>query len=387
VLAQVRGLDSVSMTPHIACLECFSMAHLSGRMCGHWVALPHGAEITCGPDFKQLAHYLSETRPDVFQSPPRVIEKLRADIQQALNGIEDSADRTYVRDAVAARLGREDGIAAVEDARLQTLLAPILRSVGLDRIKAGSIGGAVFGDDMLQFLRALGVPFVEMYGLSEAGMCFGSTSNAFRPGTAGHVLPGMEIRIADDGEILVRGEMVMSGYRKQPDATSAIIDSDGWVHTGDIGELDADGYPAITDRKKELMINAYGKNMSAGNIEAAIEVESELIGPVMAVGEARPYNTALITLNPVGTGAFAERLGLGNVELAELARHPAILAEVEQAVARGNQRLSRVEQVKRFTIVPDVWESDRSLMTELQKLKRRAIAERYATEIDALYAG
>jgi long-subunit acyl-CoA synthetase (AMP-forming) len=216
-------------------------------------------------------------------------------------------------------------------------------------------------------------------------MCAGSRSKDFRPGTAGQMLPGMELLIADDGEILVRGEMVMSGYRKQPEATSALIDTDGWVHTGDIGELDRDGYIAITDRKKELMINAYGKNMSAGNIEGAIEVESDLIGPVMAIGEARPYNAALVTLNPAAAATYARQRGLETDDLRQLASHPVVVAEVEQAIARGNQRLSRVEQVKRFKILPDVWEGDRALMTELHKLKRRAIAERYAEEIEELY--
>jgi len=206
-----------------------------------------------------------------------------------------------------------------------------------------------------------------------------------RFGTVGAPLPGMEIALADDGEVLVRGGIVMAGYRNQPDKTAETIDGDGWLHTGDIGAFDENGYLKMVDRKKELIINAAGKNMSPANIEQHLKSGSPLIGQAIAIGDSRPYNVALIVLDPDASAAFAQRHGLPDPSAQAMSREPAVREEVERGVEQANSHLSRVEQIKRFTILPTDWAPAGDELTPTMKLKRRPIAEKYAAEIAALY--
>jgi long-subunit acyl-CoA synthetase (AMP-forming) len=193
------------------------------------------------------------------------------------------------------------------------------------------------------------------------------------------------VRLAEDGELLVRGPGVMRGYRNDPEKTAEAIDADGWMHTGDIGAIDDDGYVRIVDRKKELIINTAGKNMSPANIENKIRAASGLIGPAIAIGDRRPYNTALITLDVEGAAAFAAAHGLADASMAAVAASPAGRAEVQAAVERANARLSRVERIKKFSVLPAAWLADSDELTPTLKLKRRVITEKYAAEIDAMY--
>jgi long-subunit acyl-CoA synthetase (AMP-forming) len=206
-----------------------------------------------------------------------------------------------------------------------------------------------------------------------------------RIGTVGPASPGFEFRIAEDGEILCRGPAVMAGYRNQPERTAETIDAEGWLHTGDIGTLDEDGYLRIVDRKKEIIINAAGKNMSPANIEATVKAASPLIGQVCCIGDARPYNTALVVLDADFAPAWAARNGIAASELAELATDERVRAAVQAGVDAANAKLARVEQIKRFTIVPGDWAPGGEELTPTMKLKRRPIAAKYAAEIDALY--
>ena len=202
----------------------------------------------------------------------------------------------------------------------------------------------------------------------------------------GPALPGFELRLADDGEILLRGAGVMRGYRNRPEATAEVIDADGWLSTGDIGELDDNGYLKIVDRKKELIINAAGKNMSPANIESAIKAASPLIANAVAIGDRRPYNVALITLDPDALAAFAGAQALDGATHAQLAAAPQTEAAIAAAVETANGRLARVEQIKRFHVVGDRWEPGGEELTPTMKLKRKPIAARYGEEIEALYA-
>jgi long-subunit acyl-CoA synthetase (AMP-forming) len=200
-------------------------------------------------------------------------------------------------------------------------------------------------------------------------------------------LPPLTREIADDGELLVRADFVMLGYRNQPDKTAEALDADGWLHTGDIGELDDEGFVRLIDRKKEIIINAAGKNMSPANIEAAIKTASPLIGQAIAIGDGRPYNTALIVLDSDFAPQWASRNGLEGSSLERLAAEPKVIEAVEQGIARANTRLARVEQIKRFKIVPGDWLPGGDELTPTMKLKRRPIAEKYAEEIEGMYAG
>jgi long-subunit acyl-CoA synthetase (AMP-forming) len=207
-----------------------------------------------------------------------------------------------------------------------------------------------------------------------------------RLGTVGPPIAGVEVRLADDGEVLVRGDTVMDGYRNKPEMTAETIDADGWLHSGDIGVFDDAGFLTIIDRKKELIINAAGKNMSPANIEAQLKQASPLIGQAVAIGDRRPYNVALLVLDPDAASAFAAEHGLADGSIAAMAREPAVLKEVSAGVERANSRLSRVEQIKRFELLDCDWPPAGDELTPTMKLKRKPISAKYATEIDALYS-
>ena len=193
--------------------------------------------------------------------------------------------------------------------------------LGLDEVVAVNVGAAPTPPEVLEFFHAIGIPLAELWGMSET--CGAGTVNPpdrVKIGTVGPPAPGVEIRLAEDGEVLVRGEIVMVGYRNQPEKTAETIDAEGWLHTGDIGEIDEDGYLRIVDRKKELIINAAGKNMSPANIESTLKAASPLIGQACAIGDGRPYNTALIVLDADFAPAWAAQHGIEDTSLEALAR-------------------------------------------------------------------
>jgi long-subunit acyl-CoA synthetase (AMP-forming) len=248
----------------------------------------------------------------------------------------------------------------------------IRRRLGLDNLTAALTGAAPCPRAVIEFFASIGIPLREVYGLSETtGVVSLAAANDVRPGTVGPPLPSAQVRIGDDGELLVRGPLVMAGYRNRPQATAEAIDADGWLHTGDIARFEADGHLRIIDRKKELLINAAGKNMSPANIEARLKESSPLIGQACAIGDGRPYNVALIVLDPAAAATYPTPEELR--------------AEVEAGVERANARLARVEQIKRFAILTDEWLPDSDELTPTMKLKRRPIAAKYAPQIEALY--
>jgi long-subunit acyl-CoA synthetase (AMP-forming) len=253
---------------------------------------------------------------------------------------------------------------------------PVLARLGLERLKVGFVGGAPSAPELTAFFRSVGVPLLEAYGCTEGSLSIFNRIDEFKLGTAGKPLPGVEIRVAEDGELLQRSGLNFLGYLSLPEQTAETLDADGWLHTGDIVEVDAEGFVKVVDRKKEIIISAAGKNMSPANIEQAIKGESSLIGQIVCIGDGRRYNTALITLDPEAATAHAQRSGLGGRSFAEIAA----------AVQRGNERLARVEQIRKFTVLEDIWMPDSDVLTPTMKLKRKPIAARYSDTIEALYA-
>jgi long-chain acyl-CoA synthetase len=207
-----------------------------------------------------------------------------------------------------------------------------------------------------------------------------------RIGTVGKPLPGVELRLADDGELLVRAPLVMKGYRHDPEKTAEALDPEGWLHTGDVATIDADGYVRIVDRKKEIIINAAGKNMSPANIEQHLKAASPLIGQAICIGDRRPYNVALLVLDPDTSASWAREHGRASATLAELRADPELLAEIELAVQHANEKMARVEQIKRFAILATDWEPGGDELTPTYKLKRKAVHQKYAADIERLYA-
>ena len=266
------------------------------------------------------------------------------------------------------------------------MLSKIRTTLGLDQLKWAWSGAAAIAPETLEFFLGLGIDVCEIWGMSEiSGAGTINPPGKAKVGSVGPPMPGIEVRLAEDGELLVRGDTVMSGYRKDPVKTAETIDADGWLHTGDVATIDADGYVTIVDRKKELIISSGGKNMSPSNIENTLKVTTPIASAITVIGDGRAYNVALVTLDPDAAAAYAEKAGVAPDPEA-LAQDPAVRALVQQGIDAGNAKLSRVEQVKKFEIVPSFWMPGGDELTPTLKLRRRPISEKYAATIERLYA-
>jgi long-subunit acyl-CoA synthetase (AMP-forming) len=310
--------------------------------------------------------------------PPEQRERVEQALAASLEKVRLEQAGTPVPAELAERVAQADA----------TVFAMLRSMLGLDEVVSVNVGAAPTPRDVLEFFHALGIRISELWGMSET--CGAGTVNPLdriKIGTVGKPAPGIEIRLADDGEVLIRGDVVMAGYRNMPEKTAEVLGADGWLATGDVGEIDADGYLRIVDRKKELIINSAGKNMSPANIEGTLKGVSPLIGQACVLGDQRPYNTALIVLDPEYAQAWAAQQGIAAASPAELEADPRVRAAVQAAVDAANARLSRVEQVRKFHLVPGDWAPGGDELTPTMKLKRKPIAEKYAREIAALYAG
>jgi long-subunit acyl-CoA synthetase (AMP-forming) len=366
------------------------MAHIAERMFGHYAGFVFGCHITSLPDAARLGEGLRQVRPTRFFGVPRIWEKLLAGVDRALG------EALPVAHAHAIRAAWERGVARLEaeqtgrSAEPQTAadaetLAAIPAMLGLDAAEWLGVAGAPAGRDTLIALHALGLPVNELYGMSETIIVSTSPPDRVKIGSCGVPLPGVEVRIAEDGEILVSGVTTMPGYFDQPEQTAEAL-VDGWMHSGDIGAFDADGYLTITDRKKALIINSAGKNMSPAAIEQAIKGGAPMIAQVVAIGDRRPYNVALIVLDRDGLEAFRARKGITARDFAALSQHPEVLAEVQRAVDAGNAKLARVEQIKRHVVLDHDWVPASDELTPTAKLKRKPIEHKYTDTIEELYA-
>jgi long-subunit acyl-CoA synthetase (AMP-forming) len=326
-----------------------------------------------------------------------VWEKLKAALEAGFAAESDEARRAAMLDAVDLGLrkvrveqAREPvggELAAAWQRAEEALFAPLRARLGFDRCESYIIGAAPAPREVFEFFAAIGIPICEVWGMSELSSVVTIVPrDDIRFGTVGKALPGLELAIAADGEVLVRGPQTMIGYRHDPEKTAEALDPEGWLHTGDIGELDEDGFLKIVDRKKELIINAAGKNMSPANIEQHLKSGSPLIGQAIAIGDGRPYNVALIVLDPDAATAFASQRGLPDPSLEAMSTEAAVLTEVRAGVERANSHLSRVEQIKRHRVLPNDWPPAGDELTPTMKLKRKPIAAKYAAEIEALYS-
>jgi long-chain acyl-CoA synthetase len=376
-------------------LSYLPLAHAFERYSGHWNAIARRTEVFFCPDVQRVFEFAAEVHPTAMIGSPRVWEKLHAAIQASLANEADPERRAMVERALGVgrrvadyRMRGEDlpaDLAAAGEKVAPVLLA-IRKRVGLDECRVAVTGAAPVSPEVIAFFRSLDVPLVEGYGMTESTV--GATINPVgreRLGTVGLGHPGLELKVADDGELLLRGGNVMQGYYKDPEGTAAAVDAEGWLHTGDVAEIDDDGYVRIVDRKKELIITAGGKNVSPANLETLLK-RSPLVGQVAVIGDRRPYVTALIVLDPQAARAWAAAHGLGDASLSELTSRSELLAEVRRAVDTVNQEVSQAEGIRRWYILPDEWTAESGELTPTLKLKRRVIAERYAREIDALYA-
>ena len=371
------------------------LAHVAERFTSQWNGIYVGHDVYFCPDPNELGAYLVEARPTVFVGVPRVWEKLMAGIQAGLAAEPDEARRQMAQGAIAAaqqayRL-RRDGkdvpaelAAGVEKA--EPLFALLRSKVGLDRCHLAITSTAPCRPEVHEFWAAIGLPLYEVWGMSElTGPATAVPPGEHRAPSIGRALPGVEVKLGEDGELLVRGGNVMVGYYREPGKTADIIDKDGWVHSGDIAELRPDGQFRIIDRKKELIITSAGKNISPANLEALAK-SSPIIGQAVAVGDSRNFISVLLVLDPQVAPLWAKRQGIDSTSIAELAGNPAVVEEIRRALKVANSHLSRVEQFKRFTILPAEWTPESEELTPTLKLKRRVIESKYKPQIEAMYA-
>ena len=380
-----RGAKIISWLP---------AAHIAERGAHYYLPVIKGVSITICPDPRQIVEFLPKVRPTWFFAVPRIWEKLKAGLEANLASLPDE-QAEGARKALDAALQKvrleqagesvPDELAAAVAKADEAMFSNLRVALGLDQVLAVNVGAAPTPLEVLEFFHAIGIPIGELWGMSETcGVATCNPPERVKLGTVGPPMPGTEIRLAEDGEVLVKGDSVMPGYRNLPEKTEETFE-DGWLLTGDIGELDEDGYLRIVDRKKELIINAAGKNMSPANIEAKMKTASPLIGQVIAIGDRRPFNTALITLDPDFAPGWAAKNGLEGKSLEELASEEATIEAVQAAIDEANEKLSRVEQIKKFKLLPTDWQPGGDELTPTMKLKRKPIAEKYESEIEALY--
>ena len=386
--------DALDFSPEgFRIVSYLPMAHIAERLTTHYAGIAFAYEVTTCADIRLLAAALAETRPQILFGVPRTFEKMYSAVQAVL-AVDAARAEVFARAlAVGAQIAEHhahgDDVPADlarEHARIDAeSLRPARQLLGLDDLEIAVTAAAPMPVEVLGFFRALGVPLSEMYGLSETSGPLTWAPVRVKPGTVGPAIPGAEVKLAADGEVLGRGGNIFRGYLDDAERTAEALDADGWLHTGDVGEFDADGYLRIVDRKKELIITAGGKNVSPANLESALKAQP-LIGQACVIGDDKPYITALLVLDPDVAPAWAATHGITASTLPALAVDPAVRAEVERQVDEANRRFSHAEQIRKFALLGEEWLPDSEELTPTMKLKRRGIAARYAREIADLYA-
>jgi long-chain acyl-CoA synthetase len=394
LMAATKGVEQLIRFPDGSkVISWLPSAHIAERMAHHYLPIVYAMTITTCPNPREVVAYLPAVKPTWFFAVPRIWEKLKAGMEGFLASGDGAEQKRAWLDAATRKVELEQAGEAVPEDLAATvaeadeqLFSQIRAMLGFDQIAAVNVGAAPTPREVLVFFHAIGVPLAELWGMSEtcgAGAC--NPPERIKIGTVGPPTPGVEAKLGEDGELLIRSDVVMTGYRNLPEKTAESLDADGWLHTGDIATIDEDGYITIVDRKKELIINAAGKNMSPANIESQLKGASPMIGQACTIGDGRSYNTALIVLDADFAPAWAAQHGLEVERLEDLAREDAVRAAVQAGIDTANDKLSRVEQIKKFTILEGDWAPGGEELTPTMKLKRRPIAEKYAAEIEAMY--
>jgi len=385
-----RILPRVSGTRHISYLP---LAHIAERMAGHYLQIRSASTCYFCPSPQEIAQYLTDVRPEFFFAVALIWENLHAGLTTAIANNPDEGQRRMVQDALATRLEtvrlRERGQTISPElqqraAQAEGVTAMIRQRVGLDAVQAAGTGAAPIAPEILEWFHAIGVPILEVYGQSEdTGPTSWNRPDAFKIGSVGPAVPGVEVRLLDDGELLVRGGNVTGGYYKEPALTAETFDAEGWLHSGDVAEIDADGFIKIVDRKKEIIITAGGKNIAPSNIENLLK-QKPLIGQACVIGDRRPFVSALVVLDAESVVPWARQRQLP-ADLAQLAAHPAVSAEVQRYIDEINQHLNNVERIKKFTVLPHEWTPDSGELTPTLKMKRKVVNQKYDEIIEAMY--
>ena len=397
LIKSIEGFKQlIDFPPEGRVISWLPNAHVAERNAHHYIPIVIGLEITICDDPRKIGEFLPEVNPTWFFAVPRIWEKIKAGLEAKLGSApEEQAEgakkalEAAIKKVKLEQAGEEvpDELAKAVQQADENLFVHLRKALGLNELLACNVGAAPTPPEVLEFFHAIGVPIAELWGMSET--CGYGTTNPpqgkIKIGTVGPPAPGCEVKLGEDGELFVKGPFVMKGYRNQPDKTKEEL-KDGWLHTGDVAVIDEDGYVKIVDRKKELIINAAGKNMSPANIESELKSAGPLIGQAAVIGDARKYNVALIVLDADGAPGWAQKNGFDDTSLSALAKNDKVREAVQAEVDKANEQLSRVEQVKKFHIIEGDWEPGGDELTPTMKLKRKPILEKYEEEIEALYA-
>lgn len=397
VMSNVLALDAVvELPPHVEHICYLPFAHIAERMLGIYLPCHRASHVYLCADPTRVGETVRTVRPAQFFGVPRIWEKLSAAVRAVLSlmpaeqrAVIDAASEV-AREHVGYRERGGTPPAELEEryarARKDVLL-PLLAAGGLDRVTWAASASAPMPVDVVRFWAGFGIVVMDAWGLTETTGVATSNSprTGFRLGSVGRPVESVEIRAAEDGEILVRGSSVFSGYLQPDGSVRSALDADGWLATGDIGRIDEDGYLWLTDRKKEMIITSTGKNVSPALVENALKAHP-LIGQAMVHGDNRSYLVALLVLDAEAAPAWAAAHGVEtDGGAAGLARHPAVRAEVDRAVAAANTRLNRTEQVKRYALLSEEWGPATGELTPSLKMRRRVIRDKYADALSRLY--
>jgi long-chain acyl-CoA synthetase len=368
------------------------LAHIAERLATHYLATYMAGQVWYCPNLAGVLEYIQEARPTVFVGVPRVYEKFHSRLLARFaetHGIKkmllDQALATNRKRVLAEQDGKSgSAMARVLDS---IVLSKVREQLGMDQVDIAITSAAPINPDLILFFQTLGIPLCELYGLSETtGPATTNLPEAFRIGSAGKALPGVEVRLADDDELLIRGGMITEGYHKLPVDTVETFDAEGWLHSGDLARIDDEGYVWIVGRKKEIIITAGGKNIAPAKLETVLG-NHPLISKACMVGDGRKFLAMIIAIDHEEAPAWAEAHGLVYEDLAAFSKLPEVRAEVERAVEEANHGVSSVEQVKKWIIVPDEWTPDSGEVTPSLKLKRKVVLDKYSEDIEGLYAG
>lgn len=390
ILEQIRGLHALGRLPADGrALSYLPFAHMGDRLCAYYMPVVSGATITYHPDPRTASDLLPQVQPTLYMAVPRIWQRVQDTATRLVRSYPE-AQRAVLEDAMDLGGQLHDARVAGQDTdpgtreRWETHRPALLALREAIGVAAGELlftGAAPLPPETLRFFAALGVDLCEAYGQSEtAGIILCNPAERPRPCTNGLPLPGVEAKLAEDGELLLRGPMIMRGYRGRPELTAAAFDADGWLLTGDVFDTDAAGYFRIVDRKKDIIVSSSGKNVSPVLVENAVGAASALVGSCVCIGDARPYITALIVPEPTTCEALT-----GDPDPARNARHPAVVEALSEAVRQANDTLAGPEQVRRFTVLPRAWAPGTEELTPTMKLKRKPIAAKYAAAIESLY--
>ena len=368
------------------------LAHIAERLATHYLATYMAGQVWYCPSLAGVLEYILEARPTLFVGVPRVYEKFHARLNSRF--AETHGVKKRLLDMALA--ANEKRVLAEQSGKSGPMLAGVLDSVvlskvreglGMDQVEIAITAAAPISPDLILFFQTLGIPLFELYGLSETtGPATTNVPGVFRIGSVGKALPGVEVELADDDELLIRGGVITDGYYKLPDDTKESFDSEGWLHTGDLARVDEDDYVWIIGRKKEIIITAGGKNVAPAKLETALG-NHPLISKACMIGDGRKFLSMLIAIDHEEAPAWAQSNGLEYLDLASFSQLPEVKAEIERAVKEINETVSPVEQVKKWIIVPDEWTPDSGEVTPSLKLKRRVVVDKYADEIERLYVG